>query len=86
MSKNRQILYISFLICVFSLTFCANDYRTDYEKAQGIELTPEQIAVREYNERERLRAWNDYMRREEERRRLERLARCQSASYLDCWR
>lgn len=83
MCNFRQFLNISLLICIFFLTFCASDYRTDYERNNGIELTPEQIEVRKFNERERRAAVGRDMRAVQDRLLMERIMHCHT-NYLEC--
>ena len=54
MRKARNALVMFFtvvMLCVlFSLASCTTDYRTDYERNNGVILTQEQIQMREdYN-------------------------------------
>ena len=82
--SSRHFMYTSLVICILSLTFCTTDYRTDYEKDNGIELTPEQIEVGKYNEIERRAAIGRDMRVVQDRMRMERMIRCHT-NYLECW-
>lgn len=77
---------IWWFLTLSSLAGCAtSDLRTDYEIAQGIELTPEQIEIREFNRRESLEAFSREMKRQQDKMRLRRLVSCGFAHYLECW-
>ena len=78
-------LSIAILIALsITVAYCAQDYRTDREKANGIELTPEQIEVRKIIERQEHEARMRELEREFERMRMRRLESCPFQHYLDC--
>ena len=69
---------------ILAVASCATDPRTDWERANNIELTPEQIEVREYNARERRRAAGFDLLQAQERMRMQRMISCHTGNYLDC--
>ena len=69
---------------VLTVASCSADPRTDWERANDIELTPEQIEVREYNARERRRAAGFDLLQVQERMRMQRMISCHTGNYLDC--
>jgi len=83
---KRQICFFILAIGLSaSLLTCKTDYRTDYEKNNGIELTPYQIEVRKEIKRANRAARVRDMMRENEQMRIRRILNCPSPNYLDCW-
>jgi len=76
---------MKWMLITLLLANCTTDYRTDYERNNGIELTPYQIelrkAVRKANRAARVRD----MMRENEEMRMRRILSCPSPNYIDCW-
>lgn len=66
---------------------CTTDYRTDYERNNGIEPTPEQIEVRKQIEKERLARETREMLDKQQRMRFRNsvLACGVHRSFLECW-
>lgn len=75
---------IAITLALLLLASCVTDYRTDYERNNGIVLTEYQIELRKLQRKYNLEAFNKYAKEAQDKMRMERMVRCHTGNYLDC--